>query len=245
MDYQAPPPKKLGRSSSSSPDDIDASSPSSVCQLNRGTKHEEATGSEGHRNTAAKRKAVRHEQFERMARKFGYTSRYDFAVHVKEASKEERREMLDEFYEVWHQKERENTGDLKLVSQTSDSITRVHINPGETDSSPPTNIDRVALHHEHQSTATKFDCSSNEKRHQGMRQSCVAASLLDELFEATQPTVRSPTLNRTHDCAIKKQSTVAQKQTESGPSKLNLAPTSRTQKTVCTESSINIDELFG
>ena len=273
MDYQAPPPtKKLGRSSPSSPDN--ARSPSSICQLNRGTKHK-ATGTEGHQDTDAKKKAVRHEQFERMASKFGYTSHYDFALHVKEASKEERQEMLDEFYEVQHQKKSSkvppnrkvrtssrqlskrkyshrptlefedapfekgthksrppnlarshDTGEPKLVSRTSDSVNRVHI--PETDSNPPTNT-------ECRSAGAKFDCSSSGK-HQGMTPGYGAGSLLDELFE---PTVSSLTLHPAHGGY-----TVARQQTESSPM-LNLVPTSCAQKSVCAESSINIDELFG
>ena len=282
MDYQAPPPtKKLGRSSPSSPDN--ASSPSSVCQLNRGTKHK-ATGTEGHLDTDAKRKAVRHEQFETMARKFGYTSHYDFALRVKEASKEERQEMLDEFYKVQHQKKSSkvppnrkvrtssrqlskrkyshrptlefedapfdkgtyksrppnlarshDTGEPKLVSRTSDSVNRVHIPPGEADSNPPTNTAELTTHHVYRSAGAKFECSSREK-HQVMSPGYGTGSLLDELFE---PTVSSLTLHPAHDGY-----TVARQQTESSP-KLNLVPTSCAQKSVCAESSINIDELFG
>ena len=278
VDYQPPPSKKQDKSFLSSPPDH--SSTSSDCQLNRGTKHK-AVGIEGHLDTDAKRKALRHEHFEQMARKFGYTSDYDFAVHVKEASEEERREMLDEFYEIrpLHQEEKNKTFKVnsrrtlpktsKLVSKKrgsrrsalefedspfekmtckspetaaltctptdtgnnfSDSITEARTDP-----------DYNSPHESYQPTTSLFDYSNSRnyaelQSHQRINQSCVADSLVDELFEVTQQRV-----NQTLNLTLKQHGdhtpdVAAQKQTEPSP---------KPPLDSCAESSINIDELFG
>ena len=282
MDYQPPPSKKQDKSFLSSPPDH--SSTSSDCQLNRGTK-DKAVGIECHLDTDAKRKALRHEHFEQMARKFGYTSDYDFAVRVKEASEEERREMLDEFYEVrpLHQEEKNKTFKVnsrrktrtlpktsKLVSKKRDSrrsrkpalefedspfekmtckspeAAALTCTPTDTGNSfsdsiteARTDPDYNSLHESYQPTTSLFDYSNSRnyaelQSDQRDNQSCVAESLVDELFEVTQQRA-----NQTLNLTLKQHgdhtldSVAAQKQTE--PSPLDS----------CAESSINIEELFG
>ena len=268
VDYQPPPSKKQDRSSSSSPPDN--SSIPSDCQLNRGTKHK-AAGIEGHHDldTDVKRKALRHEHFEQMARKFGYTSDYDFAVHVKEASEEERREMLDEFYEVrpLHQKEKNKCFKVNpkretrklpktsnLVSKKRDSCRsrkpalEFEDSPFEkmTCKSPEaaaltctptwnddtgnsfsdsitetrTDPDYNSPQESYQPTTSLFDYSNSRnyaelQPDQRVSQSCVADSLVDELFEVTQQRV-----NQTLNLTLKQHgdhTLAAQKQTEPSP----------------------------
>ena len=285
MDYQPPPSKKLDRSSSSSPPDN--SSSRSDCQLNRRTKHK-AVGIESHLDTDAKRKALRHEHFEQMARKFGYTSDYDFAVHVKEANEEERRDMLDEFYEVrpLHKKEKNKSFEVnpkretKTLPKTSNLISKkrgslrsrklalefedspfekmtckspeaaaLTCTPTDTGNSfsdsiteARTDPDYNSPHESYQPTTSLFDYSNSRnyaelQSHQRVNQSCVADSLVDELFEVTQQRV-----NQTLNLTLKQHgdhtldSVAAQKQTEPSP---------KPPLNSCAESSINIDELFG
>ena len=276
MDYQPPPSKKQDRSFLSSPPDH--SSTSSDCQLNRGTKHK-AVGIEDHLDTDAKRKALRHEHFEQMARKFGYTSDYDFAVHVKEASEEERWEMLDEFYEIrpLHQEEKNKTFKVnsrrktrilpktsKLVSKKRDSrrsrkpalefedspeAAALTCTPTDTGNSfsdsiteARTDPDYNSPHESYQPTTSLFDYSNSRnyaelQPDQRVSQSCVADSLVDELFEVTQQRA-----NQTLNLTLKQHGdhtpdiVAVQKQTEPSP---------KPPLDSCAESSINIDELFG
>ena len=281
VDYQPPPSKKQDRSSSSSPPDN--SSSQSDCQLNRRTKHK-AVGIEGHLDTDAKRKALRHEHFEQMARKFGYMSDYDFAVRVKEASEEERWEMLDEFYEVrpLHKKEKNKSFEVnpkretRTLPNTSNLVSKkrsrkpalefedspfekmtckspeaaaLTCTPTDTGNSfsdsiteARTNPDYNSPHESYQPTTSLFDYSKCRNyaelpSHQRVNQSCVADSLVDELFEVTQQRV-----NQTLNLTLKQHgdhtldSVAAQKQTEPSP---------KPPLDSCAESSINIDELFG
>ena len=279
VDYQPPPSKKQDKSFLSSPPDH--SSTSSDCQLNRGTKHK-AVGIEGHLDTDAKRKALRHEHFEQMARKFGYTSDYDFAVHVKEASEEERREMLDEFYEIrpLHQEEKNKTFKVnsrrtlpktsKLISKKrgsrrsalefedspfekmtckSPEAAALTCTPTDTGNSfsdsiteARTDPDYNSPHESYQPTTSLFDYSNSRNyaelpSHQRVNQSCVADSLVDELFEVTQQRA-----NQTLNLTLKQHGdhtpdiVAVQKQTEPSP---------KPPLDSCAESSINIDELFG
>ena len=223
-----------------------------------------------------------------MARKLGYTSDYDFAVHVKEASEEERREMLDVFYEVrpLHQEEKNKTFKVnsrrktrtppktsKLVSRKRDlrrsrkpalefedspfekmtckspeaaALTCTTTDTGNSFSDSITEArtdpDYNSPHESYQPTTSLFDYSNSRNyaelpSHQRVNQSCVADSLVDELFEVTQQRA-----NQTLNLTLKQHGdhtpdvVAAQKQTEPSP---------KPPLDSCVESSINIDELFG
>ena len=77
----SPPRKRKGKIS---PDPLPAQTQADSSRLDVG----EAPGT----------KALRHEHFEQMAQKFGYSSSYEFALFVQDATKEERQQLVDEFY---------------------------------------------------------------------------------------------------------------------------------------------------
>lgn len=100
MDYQPPPTKKKqgggGISSSSEPN----RGPSGSCKVSAGSSGSKDRNTAGGDVEDEQRRALRHEHFEKMAEKCGYTSTYDFALHVRDIATEERQEMLDKYYGI-------------------------------------------------------------------------------------------------------------------------------------------------
>ena len=87
VDYQPPPPRHSSTTERQPAREEDGPS------TTRGSQPSCKDGVED-----KERRMLRHEHFGRMAERFGYSSRHEFALHVRDAGREERQRLLREFY---------------------------------------------------------------------------------------------------------------------------------------------------